>query len=91
MVNEGCSGSAQGPKLSREKPKIGQQLAVARELAAGCSVRGRREGRLLVSAVEKRRQASIFVGPCSRLVVARLLTSGARGEGKKKEKGEEGK
>ena len=58
-VNEGCSGSAQGPKLAREKPKIGQQLTVTRELAAGCSVRERREGRLLV--LPWRREVNLLV------------------------------
>ena len=47
-VDEGCGGGAQGPKLAGEKPKTGQQLAAARELAVGCSQRGRREKRVVL-------------------------------------------
>ena len=47
-MDEGCGGGAQGPKLAGEKPKIGQQLAAARGLAASCSQRGRREKRVVL-------------------------------------------
>ena len=57
--------------------------------AAGCC-RGGGKGNwlLLVAAVDEGREADVSVGPCSRLVVARLLTGGARGEEEKKEEGE---
>ena len=47
-VDEGRGGGAQGPKLAGEKPKTGQQLTAARELAAGCLQRGRREKRVVL-------------------------------------------
>ena len=90
-MKEGCSGSAQGPKMAGEKAKIGQQLAFAREMAAGCSVRGRREKEAAGFCRGEEKRGRCFCGAVQLAVVARLLPGGARGEGRKKEKGEEGK
>ena len=86
-MNEGCNGSAQGPKLAGEKSETNQQLAVVRE-AADCSVRGRREGRLLVSAVEKRKEdAGVSVGRVAAGVAQLLLAGGSREKRERRRRG----
>ena len=77
--------------MAGEKAKIGQQLAFAREMAAGCSVRGRREREAAGFCRAEEKRGQCFCGALQQVVVARLLPGGARGEGRKKEKGKEGR